>query len=60
MRLREFERFASAGGCPAQTPPPGLKGISGLHFHPLCEQGADALDRTLKAFEMQFGRDLKG
>lgn len=60
VRLREFERFASAGGCPAQTPPPGLKGLSGLHFHTLCEQGADALDRTLKAFEMKFGRYLKG
>ena len=60
VRLREFERFASAGGCPAQTPPSGLKGLSGLHFHTLCEQGADALDRTLKAFEMKFGRYLKG
>ena len=60
VRLREFERFASAGGCPAQTPPPGLEGLSGLHFHTLCEQGADALDRTLKAFEMKFGRYLKG
>ena len=26
----------------------------------LAEQGADALDRTLKAFEMKFGRYLKG
>ena len=60
VRLREFERFASAGGCPAQTPPPGLTGISGLHFHTLCEQGADALDRTLKALEMKFRRYLKG
>lgn len=44
----------------AQTPPPGLKGLSGLHFHTLCEQGADALDRTLRAFEMKFGRYLRG
>ena len=36
------------------------EGIEGLHFHTLCEQGADALDRTLKAFEMKFGRYLKG
>ena len=52
--------FCVRRGCPAQTPPPGLKGLSGLHFHTLCEQGADALDRTLKAFEMKFGRYLKG
>lgn len=32
-----------------------LDGISGLHFHNLCEQNADALERTLAAFEMRFG-----
>ncbi len=31
-----------------------LTGISGLHFHTLCEQGADALQRTLAAVEQQF------
>ncbi|NOY68440.1 MAG: carboxynorspermidine decarboxylase [Deltaproteobacteria bacterium] len=31
-----------------------LKGISGLHFHALCEQGADALERVLDAFERGF------
>jgi len=38
--------------------PDGLDGVSGLHFHTLCEQGADALDRTLKAFEKRFGAFL--
>lgn len=33
-----------------------LEGISGLHFHTLCEHGADALERTLEAFEERFGR----
>lgn len=33
-----------------------LGGISGLHFHALCEQGADALERVLKAFEKKFGK----
>ena len=33
----------------------GLDGISGLHFHTLCEQGADALARTLDAVERHFG-----
>jgi carboxynorspermidine decarboxylase len=32
-----------------------LAGIAGLHFHTLCEQNADALARTLKAFEPRFG-----
>ena len=36
----------------------GLDGVSGLHFHTLCEQGADALDRTLAVVEEKFGRYL--
>lgn len=32
-----------------------LSGISGLHFHTLCEQGAAALVDTFRAFEKQFG-----
>jgi carboxynorspermidine decarboxylase len=35
-----------------------LEGVSGLHFHTLCEQDADALDRTLEAVEKQFGHIL--
>ena len=37
-----------------------LAGLSGLHFHTLCEQGADALERTLAAFEQRFGHVLHG
>ena len=32
-----------------------LAGISGLHFHTLCEQGAQELIDTFRAFEKQFG-----
>lgn len=32
-----------------------LDGISGLHFHTLCEQNVDALEITLKAVEEKFG-----
>ena len=32
-----------------------LDGISGLHFHTLCEQGFDPLDRTLAHVEQVFG-----
>jgi len=31
-----------------------LRGIDGLHFHTLCELGADALERTLEVLEEQF------
>ncbi|MEA2108139.1 MAG: carboxynorspermidine decarboxylase [Pseudomonadota bacterium] len=31
-----------------------LDGISGLHFHTLCEKNADALERTLAVFEDKF------
>ncbi len=32
-----------------------LEGISGLHFHTLCEQDLPPLQRTLTAFEAKFG-----
>ena len=35
-----------------------LEGVEGLHFHTMCEQGADVLVRTLKAFEEKFGEFL--
>lgn len=31
-----------------------LDGVSGLHWHNLCEQGADCLQRTIRAVEAQF------
>lgn len=34
--------------------------LDGLHFHTLCEQNADALLITAKAFEEKFGKYLKG
>ncbi|MCR4690403.1 MAG: carboxynorspermidine decarboxylase [Lachnospiraceae bacterium] len=33
--------------------------VSGLHFHTLCEQNADALETTLAAVEEKFGQYLK-
>jgi carboxynorspermidine decarboxylase len=35
-----------------------LDGIEGLHFHTLCEQGSDALARTVAAVEERFGKIL--
>ncbi|MCG5514972.1 MULTISPECIES: carboxynorspermidine decarboxylase [unclassified Ectothiorhodospira] len=37
-----------------------LTGLEGLHFHTLCEQNSDALERTLGAFEARFGQYLPG
>ena len=35
-----------------------LEGVEGLHFHTMCEQGADVLARTLPHFEKKFGEFL--
>jgi len=35
-----------------------LDGITGLHFHTLCEQNVDALEETLIAVEEKFGKWL--
>ena len=32
-----------------------LDGVDGLHFHSLCENGPDVLERTLEVFEAKFG-----
>lgn len=45
VRLRDFDESAIAG-------------LEGLHFHTLCEQGADALAVTLEAVEAKFGKYL--
>ncbi len=33
-----------------------LEGLTGLHFHTLCEQNADALEQTLEAFDQRCGK----
>ena len=35
-----------------------LDGIEGLHFHTMCEQGAETLERTLVHVEEKFGKYL--
>ncbi len=44
--LKEFKKYADNDG---------LVGISGLHFHTMCEQNSDTLERTLRVFEEKFG-----
>ncbi|MBF7097390.1 carboxynorspermidine decarboxylase [Alkalibacter mobilis] len=37
-----------------------LEGIQGLHFHTMCEQNSDTLERTIKVIDEKFGEYLKG
>jgi len=46
IRLRDFDGNS-------------LEGISGLHFHTLCELNSDSLQRTLKAVEKKFGKYIE-
>jgi carboxynorspermidine decarboxylase len=39
---------------------PDLDGLEGLHFHTLCQAGADALERALAAFEAKFADLIPG
>ena len=36
-----------------------LEGIDGLHFHTMCEQNSDTLERTIKVVDEKFGKYLK-
>ena len=38
--------------------PADLDGLEGLHFHTMCQQGSDVLERTVAAFETKFGEFL--
>ncbi len=49
---REFEAVKSGSGLAGM--------LDGLHFHTLCEQNSDDLERTLDAVEEKFGAYLGG
>ncbi|NJD03147.1 MAG: carboxynorspermidine decarboxylase [Ruminiclostridium sp.] len=36
-----------------------LDGIDGFHFHTMCEQNSDTLERTVKVVDEKFGRFIK-
>lgn len=36
--------------------PEELEGIDGLHFHTMCEQNSDTLERTVKVVDEKFGK----
>ncbi|MCX7711389.1 MAG: carboxynorspermidine decarboxylase [Clostridia bacterium] len=39
--------------------PEELDGIDGLHFHTMCEQNSDTLERTIKVVDEKFGKYIK-
>lgn len=39
--------------------PDELDGIDGLHFHTMCEQNSDTLERTAKVVDEKFGKYIK-
>ena len=36
-----------------------IDGIDGLHFHTMCEQNSDVLERTIKVVDEKFGKYIK-
>jgi carboxynorspermidine decarboxylase len=36
-----------------------LDGLEGIHFHTMCEQGADTLKRTIKVVDEKFGKYIQ-
>lgn len=43
----------------ANFKPEDLEGIDGLHFHTMCEQNSDTLERTVKVVDEKFGKYIK-
>jgi len=52
--------FSRLGTPRGEIKPGDLEGLSGLHFHTLCEQDFPPLERTLAAFEGKFDGLMKG
>ncbi len=48
-------KYSRLGITKKEFRPDLLDGIEGLHFHALCEQGADALEKVIIGFEDKFG-----
>ena len=49
-------RFSRLGVPVEQLLEADLEGISGLHFHTMCEQNSDTLERTVAVFEERLGK----
>lgn len=62
----EVDLYDPAGACSRlgttrrNLAPGDLDGLEGLHFHTLCQSGADALERAVAAFTTNFGDLVPG
>lgn len=52
-------RYSRLGVTLKNFKPEQLEGIDGLHFHTMCEQNSDTLERTAGAVEEKFGEFIK-
>lgn len=52
-------KFSRLGAVREQLEILDWDGIDGIHFHTMCEQGADTLWRTLEILDEEFGQYLK-
>lgn len=52
--------FSRLGVTLSNFKPEELDGIDGLHFHTMCEQNSDTLERTIKVVDEKFGEFIKG
>ncbi|WP_431089626.1 carboxynorspermidine decarboxylase [Paenibacillus sp. 8b26] len=43
----------------ANFKPEDLEGVDGIHFHTMCEQNSDTLERTIKVVDEKFGPYIK-
>jgi carboxynorspermidine decarboxylase len=51
--------FSRLGVTLSNFKPEELDGIDGLHFHTMCEQNSDTLERTAKVVDEKFGKYIK-
>ena len=51
-------KYSRLGVTEANFEPDKLGGLDGLHFHTMCEQNSDTLERTVEVFEKKFGKYL--
>ena len=52
-------RYSRLGVTLKNFRPEQLEGVDGLHFHTMCEQNSDTLERTAGAVEEKFGEFIK-
>jgi len=52
-------KYSRLGVTLANFEPDELDGIDGLHFHTMCEQNSDTLERTIKVVDEKFGQYIR-